>query len=345
MTDEIREPDGIREPDEIRELDETVEAVRDALRTHGESCEIERELPSRDPNRVYEVRLDGRRAVCKLGDGPDAYVGRHAFVARHVSKQTQTPTPRVLGVGEEYALFAWADGTAYEADAPRKLRKRRLWNAGATLANLHEETGFDGHGYLHARNGELELDAEGGWPAMLESIVAGWTDDLRGTRFESDGDALLGLVRDHADVFDAAAGPDLVHGDYQPGNVRFDGEEVVGVLDWEFSLAGAGEFDLVRAEQEFFDWHDAPEGDSSDRSDDDLREALLEGYESVRTLPAGFEGRREAYRATLKLDPMRFFDDWKDQVEDPDAMAESMSAFVRESVADAETAFGAGEKA
>lgn len=323
--------------------DGTLDAVRDALETHAESYEVGRELPSRDPNEVYEVRIDGRRAVCKLHEGQDAHVERHALVARRVAERTPTPTPKVLGVGDDYAIFAWSDGTAYEADAPRTLRKRRLRNAGATLARLHETTHFDAHGYLRARDGRLELDAEGDWSATLESIVGGWTDDLRGTRFESAGEAVLDLVDDHADAFDAADGPDLVHGDYQPENVRFDGEEVVGVLDWEFSLAGAGEFDLSRAEREFFDWHDAPEGDAS--NDADLREALLDGYESVRPLPTGFGGRREAYRATLKLDPMRFFDDWRDRVETPDAVAESACAFVREAVADARNAFEGGEKA
>jgi hypothetical protein len=42
---------------------------------------------------------------------------------------------------------------------------------------------------------------------------------------------------------------------------------------------------------------------------------------------------------------MRFFDEWKAQVENPDAMAESMCEFVRESVADARDAFERDEKA
>jgi Ser/Thr protein kinase RdoA (MazF antagonist) len=217
------------------------------------------------------------------------------------------------------------------------LRERRLRNAGATLATLHEETDFEAHGYLRARDDALELDAHGPWSDMLEAIVEGWTNDLEGTRFEDAGKTVLTFVRDNAERFDVADGPELVHGDFQPENVRFDGEQVVAVLDWEFSLAGAGEFDLCRTEREFFDWHDAPE------SDGDLRDALRAGYESVRPLPPEFEARREVYRAVLKLDPMRFFDEWKEQVEASDAMAQSMCEFVRESIADAEDAFASGD--
>lgn len=172
---------------------------------------------------------------------------------------------------------------------------------------------------------------------MLEAIVEDWTDDLEGTRFEDVGETALTFVRDNAERFDVADGPDLVHGDFQPENVRFDRERVVAVLDWEFSLAGAGEFDLCRAKREFFDWHDAPE------DDDVLRDALRAGYESVRPLPPRFEARREVYRAVLKLDPMRFFEEWKEQVEAPDARATSMCEFARKSIADAEEAFDRSE--
>jgi Ser/Thr protein kinase RdoA (MazF antagonist) len=317
------------------------EDVHDALASHADDYEVRRELPSRDPNGVYEVSLDGTRTVCKVARGEDAHVGRHALVTRHVRDQTTTPTPRVLEFGDDHAVFQWSEGVTYEAEAPRELRKRRLRNAGVTLARLHEETEFEAHGYLRAQGKRLELDSKGTWSDVLATIVGGWTDDLEGTRFEAAEEVVLELVRDHDDALDAADGPDLVHGDYQPENVRFDGARVAAVLDWEFSLAGSGEFDLCRAEREFFDWHDAPEGDASD--DEELRGALRNGYESVRPLPPGFEARREVYRAVLKLDPMRFFDEWKEQVESPDAMAESMCEFVRESIADAEEAFDRGE--
>jgi aminoglycoside phosphotransferase (APT) family kinase protein len=319
------------------------EDVHDALASHDDDYEVRRELPSRDSHGVYEVTLDGTRAVCKVARGEDAHVGRHALVTEHVRDRTTTPTPRVLGFGDGHAVFQWSEGVAYEAEAPRELRKRRLRNAGVTLARLHEETDSDAHGYLRTRGERLELDSKGAWSDVLATIVEGWTDDLEGTRFEAAGVVVLEFVRDHDDALDAADGPDLVHGDYQPENVRFDGTRVAAVLDWEFSLVGSGEFDLCRAEREFFDWHDAPEGDASD--DEYLRRALRNGYESVRPLMPGFEARCRVYRAVLKLDPMRFFDEWKAQVENPDAMAESMCEFVRESVADARDAFERDEKA
>lgn len=305
--------------------------VGDALATYTDDYEVCRELSSRGPNGVYEVIVDGQTAVCKVTRENNAHIGQRAFVAQYVGEQTTVPTPALLAAEDDYALFEQIHGTPYGGNEVRDLRERRLHNAGAMLARLHTETDFAAHGYLCAQDGELDLDVKGTWSEMLETIVLGWCDDLAGTQFDETGQSVRTFVQSHHDALDTADGPDIVHGDYQPENILFDGERVAAVLDWEFSLVGAGEFDLCRAEREFFDWHDAPE----DEEDDGLRDALREGYESVRPLPDGFTARREVYRAVLKLDPMRFFDTWKDEVEEPAATADSMVAFVRNSLANA----------
>lgn len=300
---------------------DTMDEIPDVLEMHAEEYETRRELQSNNHNRVYEVALDGRRAVCKVASGDDAHVRKDALAARHLSKRTPTPVPRVFAIEDDYAIFEWAEGTAYDADANRALRERRLRGAGETLAILHKSTDFEACGYLNCQDGELELDARGTWSDMLTAIVGGWCDDLAGTRFEAVGESVLSFVREHEDAFTAVSESVLVHGDYQPENFLFEGESVAAVLDWEFCFAGAGEFDLCRAEREFFDWHTAPEND-------DLRGSIREGYESTRALPPAFEGRRHVYRAVLKLDPMRFFGTWSSQVENPDETADSMCAFV-----------------
>ncbi|NEU56759.1 phosphotransferase [Halorussus sp. MSC15.2] len=306
--------------------------VGDALATYTDDYEIRRELPSRGPNGVYEVIVDGQTAVCKVARENNAHIGQRVFVAQYVGEQTTVPTPALLAAEDDYALFEWINGTPYRSNEVRDLRERRLRNAGAMLARLHTEADFASHGYLCAQDGQLDLDAKGTWSEMLETLVSRWCDDLAGTQFEEAGQSVRKFVRTHQDALNNADGPDLIHGDYQPANVLFDGERVVGVLDWEFSLVGSGEFDLCRAEREFFDWYDAPE------EDDELRDALQEGYESVRPLPSGFTARREVYRGILKLDPMRFFNTWKDEVKEPAATADSMVAFVRSSLANARDA-------
>ncbi|SIR51755.1 Phosphotransferase enzyme family protein [Haladaptatus litoreus] len=301
----------------------TKQAIRDVLKLHAEKYEMRRELPSRTPNTVYEVILDGRRAVCKVASGDDAHVRKDALATRYLAERTPTLVPRVFAIEDDHAIFEWVEGTTYNADANRALRERRLRSAGKTLALFHESTDFDTCGYLNCRDGKLAPDACGTWADMLTAIVGGWCGDLAGTRFEEAGESVLSFVRDYEDAFTAVSEPVLVHGDYQPENIRFEDESVATVLDWEFCFAGAGEFDLCRAEREFFDWHTAPEGD-------DLRGSIRKGYESVRTLQPTFDGRRHIYRAILKLDPMRFFEAWKDQVGDEDEVAKSMCAFVRD---------------
>jgi Ser/Thr protein kinase RdoA (MazF antagonist) len=308
--------------------------VQKALAAYAGEYEVRRELPSRGPNGVFEVLLDGERAVCKVADCEDAHIHRQALVVEAVAERTDVPTPDVLSTICGCVLFEWSHGCEYGGGQARNLRQQRLRNAGRTLAELHTSTDFAEHGYLGVENEGLALDSEGGWGEMLGTITAGWCEDLAGTRFESAGQSVRGFIETNCDRLERADGPDLVHGDFQPANVQFSGAEVVGVLDWEFSFVGAGEFDLCRAEREFFDWHTAPE------TDDSLRDALYAGYESVRPLPQNYAARRHVYRAVLKLDPMRAFDAWKSQVEDPETTAESMITFVQESLRDARSEFG-----
>ncbi|GAA0224543.1 phosphotransferase family protein [Haladaptatus pallidirubidus] len=293
--------------------------VHERLAQYAEQYEVVRKLHDVPPYVTYEVRVDGKRAVCKRAGSDEGNPAMEARAMQFLEANTSVPVPHVLGVGNDYFVAEWKneipeDGSLNEAGA------RTL---GAGLATLHEETSFESSGFLESRDGELALDVRGTWADMLTAIVGGWCNDLAVSRFEEAGESVLSFVREHEDAFTAISEPALVHGDYQPENILFEGESVVAVVDWEFCFVGAGEFDLCRADREFFDWYTVSESD-------DLRGSIREGYESVRTLPPAFDGRRHVYRSILKLDPMRFFEMRKGQVGDANEVAESMCAFIRD---------------
>lgn len=275
------------------------------------------ELESLSSHSVYDVRVDGERAVCKVAgeDGEDA-VALDAALLEYVHRETSVPVSRVVRSGTDHFLASWVAGETYDGGMSHVRRTQRLTHAGAMLARLHEAVEFDAHGRFTVETlprdqcgpiGGVSLDAVGRWDEMLRSIVGRWRRDLP-DRFVEVGGAVYSFVGDHRWLF-ADEPATLVHGDYAGHNLLFDGDDVAAVLDWELAFSGAGEFDLCRAEQVLFG------GEYPTEPDGALREALWGGYESVRPPDAESEARRAVYRAVLALNPLRHVDEWTDEID------------------------------
>ncbi|WP_049980679.1 phosphotransferase family protein [Halolamina rubra] len=263
--------------------------VHSALSAHTDQYGIVRELHRVRPHVTYEVRFRGERAVCKLETHPEATLGREAAAMRYVAESTSVPVPELLAVGDDHFVARWVDAVP---DGTPTCDEARIRALGRGLATLHAET------------------AEIGWPGRLRPASAVddpttppvesnpcWSDTLialleRRARF-LDGVGygelardVLGWVREHRDLFDAAGDAVLCHGNYFGEHVGLEtGGTVAAVIDFEHALAAPAEWDYLRTVLPVFGPgvdHDVPEA------------AFREAYESVRPLPAGFDRRREA---------------------------------------------------
>lgn len=299
--------------------------VRTALASHTNDFEVRDELMRTDRHVVREVDFGGRRAVCKLARGDPTGLRRDALVLRRVADSGAAPVPDLLARGDDHYVAEFASGSEYDGTLPRPVRERRLRDAGATLARVHDSVSFEAYGDLRPAGDRLELDARESWPDLFVEWVADWRDDLAGTRFTDLGGDVLGFVRNRAGAFEDAGGPVLVHGDYEADNLRFAGDGASSVLDWEVARSAPGEFDLARAELGWFEKPTSPEDDG------DLRDALIASYESVRPLPDGFDARRAVYRAALTLKPLRKVEAVGTRADvPPDELGAVMASFVRD---------------
>ncbi|MFB6073102.1 MAG: hypothetical protein ABEJ88_09055 [Halobacterium sp.] len=86
------------------------ESVADALASAFESHSIARRLHDVPPHEVYEVTVEGRRAVCKRDTGATGGAGVEGRVARLVGERTTVPVPDVLAVGPDYYVAAFHPG-------------------------------------------------------------------------------------------------------------------------------------------------------------------------------------------------------------------------------------------
>ena len=313
------------------------DAIHDAVGSHTDEYTVGPELHAVPPHLVHEVRFRGRRAVCKVATGPPADPVTEARVVEFVARETTVPVPEVLAVGREpdHYVAAWVDGLP---DEDSGVGERTLRAMGRGLATLHTETEgrFDASGHFRgwtdseAGTGvedgtadRLSFDGHDAWSDTLIDRIEIRGQYLDGVGYGDVAERVAAFVRDHREQFDAAEGTALLHGNYLPDHVATSDGSVDCVIDFEHALVGPPEYDYLRTTVPVFGDHD--EGRSIPES------AFRAAYESVRSLPRGFEARREAHLLVQTVSYLRALF-VQDRHDDPTERAEWYREYVESTV-------------
>jgi fructosamine-3-kinase len=308
--------------------------IHDALASHDDYA-VGPELHAVPPHLVHEVRFRGRRAVCKVATGPLADPVTEARATEFVGRETTVPVPEVLAVGRDpdHYVAAWVDDLPGEDRAFDEPTARAM---GRGLATLHAETEgrFDATGHLRGWTdcevveGEeieavdvdaLSLDARDTWSDTLLDRIEARKGYLADVEYGDVAERVAAFVRDRRALFDAAEGTALLHGTYLPEHVATSDGRVDCVVDFEHALVGPPEYDYLRTAIPVF----ANRGEEHGVPEPVFREA----YESVRSLPRGFEARREAHALVQTVSYLRALF-VQDRHEDPTEGAEWFRAHV-----------------
>ena len=117
-----------------------------------------------------------------------------------------------------------------------------MYQAGTLIARLSQHT-FE-------RSGSLQLDGRiesiGGWPSYQKGLTR-LLHNSAVQRYLSTAtlhkcERLLATHSDLLTDFDRCR--NLVHGDFRPDNILIANDQIVGVLDWEFSHSGCSYMDI-----------------------------------------------------------------------------------------------------
>jgi hypothetical protein len=265
---------------------------RDRLESASDPHRIVRQLRDVPPHEVYEVRVDGRRAVYKRDTGPTGSAGVEGRVTAFVGRETSVPVPEVLSVGDDHYVAAWHPD-APEPDAARVADETWARTAGRTLATLHAETEshLGAFGPFRPRDGPDPVTEDGAphvdgtedWGEAALAEVRRRRPVLARYGHGDVADAVVDLLRDRADAFAGAGPPVCCHGWATPEHVAAADGRVACVVDFEHAVAAPAGFDYWRTVLPTFS------------GDDTSSTAFREGYESVRSLPSGSDRRAPFY--------------------------------------------------
>ncbi|MFC4450727.1 phosphotransferase family protein [Halorussus aquaticus] len=262
--------------------------VRDALATLTNDFEIREKLHAVPPHAVYEVAVDGTRAVCKVARGPRADPATEARVMEYVGRETGVPVPRILAAGDDWFLAEWREGLPDE-DPPADAQRARILGTG--LATLHAETegAFEATGFPQAEDGRLAVDARDSWAETVRDQLADLREYLAAFGYAEVADEARSLLADRPDLLSGDDDPVLAHGNYLPAHVAVADGEPTCVVDWEHALVAPAEYDFWRTAMPLLGGSDGPETS-------DVFAAFREGYGSVRPLPTDSDRRTDCYK-------------------------------------------------
>ncbi len=263
--------------------------VHDRLGALYDDYRMVRRLHDVPPHEVYEVRVEGDRAVYKGDTEPRGRAATEGAVTRVIADRTAVPVPAVRHVGADFYIADWHPA-APEPGAT--LDEEPAWpeRAGRGLATLHAETRplVEGYGQPSPDGGRLVAD-HGSWSAAAVASLRERRGTLEDHGCEEADAAVVArvadLLADRPGAFEGAGLPVCCHGWWSPEHVAVRKEGVACVVDFEHALLAPAEWDYWRAAVPTF-----VAGDETELA------AFREGYESVRPLPAGVDDRAPWFR-------------------------------------------------
>ena len=262
------------------------EGIQTRLESQGTSYSVEQQLHDVPPHEVYEVVVDGQRAVYKGDTGPTGNAGVEGRIIEFVGEQTAVPVPEILRVETDYYLTAW-DSAAPSPDGDQQADRAWASVAGRGLARLHEETApvMETYGAFQRDSGGVTTTRHEEWHTAAVEYVRHRRPVLDQYGYADVADLVVELLTDHPDAFAGAGGPVCCHGWATPEHVSVADGRVACMVDFEHAIAAPGEYDYWRTVfPAFGPAESAP-----------ALQAFREGYEAVRPLQRGLDRRKPFY--------------------------------------------------
>lgn len=228
-------------------------------------------VPESFSSEVYKLTLvSGENVFVKIPYNKDKLFREYGMLE---TLKGVVPVPNVLDIwygdeGDTGALLLSAiQGMPCTGDIDEKLS----YQIGVYQAMLHEVK-TPRYGY-HLSDGFHLLD-QNNWRLYIQNNFEKWKEPCK----ELLDPELYERCIFHFDEWFPALpepdGPGIVHLDFRPGNILVNGNEVVGIIDFESARSGSSEIDFTKVNR--FIWEANPK----------TKLPYIEGYQSIRPMMA-----------------------------------------------------------
>jgi len=235
-------------------------------------------------NTIYELTLpDKRTLMLRLFKEPWK-ARKEAFLYEKIAHAVKIPLPKVLGSDDgklPYILYEKVPGTHVDLIYKKTQDIGLFEQAGEILAKLHSIT-FDRFGWIV---GGAIRPALTKWEDFVLYDLGYKLGKLRNvSQMRALRQGVLTAFDEHMGLLDIKSRPCLLHKDYYAAHILANSSGVIGIIDFEWAIAGHNENDFTKLERWLFP--KIPEA----------RQAFFRGYKRFGAISQKYEERRQLYQ-------------------------------------------------
>lgn len=250
---------------------------------------------------TFKIGVEGEMYILQFSGKDDekhSALGQCLKMYEMLERQIPVPEPVTREVqkvdGEKFTVVEKIEGETGE----QNISPARTREAGKTLAKIHNFSDFVSEGWIKFSE---EKDPE----KLLENIeiidfrekslkrkklseLEEKIETFNEKGLEDIAQKMTEFIENHGEKFPEEYEPVLIHDDYTPDNIIYDGEKLNGVIDLDYAFSGLDVRNIVKSANSF--WMHDPGADR------DIRENFYEGYRQERALPENFEALESFFR-------------------------------------------------
>ncbi len=235
-------------------------------------------------NETYDVKVDNKGLVIRIYPKDLWKVKKEKYLYNIIRKKTDVPVPEVIKLGRNYLLMSKIKGR--ELSVKNKVLVRK---AGELLAKIHSIE-FPYYGWI------INTEIKPKFRDWVEFVYSDVDSKFRKIpkRYHLLRDKIKDIISDNESLLDVKSEPCLLHKDYHSSHIITSGENIEGIIDWEWAMSGHNELDIAKSCLWMFEGKPELEG------------IFLEGYKKYGKITKDFNKRKRLYKLLILLSSLSF---------------------------------------
>lgn len=247
-------------------------------------------------NENYDIKIKNPRKnlILRIYPNDEWKAKKEAYIYNLISKKINVPVPTVYAVDvskrilpNAYSLLSKIEGNELNIVYKKTKNKKLAKQAGEILAKIHTIK-FPYFGWIMGDNIQPKFNK---WQDFIFYDLNEKIDKLSKIRNVSKRIITKSLeyIDDKKELLKINSRPCLLHKDYHSSHILADKENITGIIDVEWAIAGHNELDLIKSEWWMFEV--LPE----------IKKPFFDGYKRHGTISKKFNQRKKIYELILLL--------------------------------------------
>jgi len=247
-------------------------------------------------NENYEllIRNPNKNLILRIYPKDEWKAKKEEFLYKLISRKTNVPVPKIYLTDtskkifpKAFILYSKIEGQNLDLYYKKTRDKKIIEKAGELLAKIHSIK-FPSYGWIVGKN--------------IKPRFSKWTDFISYDINEKLNNVskikkiqknmvykIIYLFKENKDLLDIKKEPCLLHKDYHFSHIFVKENNISGIIDMEWAIAGHNEFDLVKSK--WFMFEKFPE----------IEKYFLNGYKRYGNISKKFDKRKELYKLILLI--------------------------------------------